>query len=200
MDYYRLEDVLDKDGCVSREKLANCTFARLRPGDYVSASFSAPGSDYDYYCGCVFAKIVSVQMPKKTMFSGHPGGILAELPDGSRVEFLRFDSTGHNHRRVSYFASKQVEQYFTNNCFPECSWRPYCASSEYVTPYPTDRRGELKDAMMKEQERRQRRQEELRQQEQVKRQAEMAACQHAAEEARRNAAVSDRELDDLFRG
>jgi len=196
------EDVLDDEFRVSREKLANCTFARLRPGDYVSASFGSSDEDGTYHCGCVFAKVLSVKMPKPTgFFSGNPGGVLAELPDGSRVEFLAYNP-GSGDRYQAYHPTAQVEQYFFKNCFPDSGWggRVY----RRVMAHTADERAALKDAMAAEQARRKHRQEELNRQARTKQQAgeraRQAARQRAAEAARRNAAVSDRELDNLFRG
>jgi len=196
------EDVLDNKLNVSREKLANCTFARLRPGDYVSASFGSSDEDGVYHCGDVFAKVISVKMPKPTgFFSGHTGGVLAELPDGSKVEFLRY-YTGGAGRYQAYYPSGEVAQYFFNNCFPDPGWggRVYMK----VMAYTANERARLKDAMTAEQTRRKRRQEELNRQTLARQRADaearQASRQRAAEEARRSAAVSDRELDSLFRG
>lgn len=200
MSYF--EDVLDKDRRVSREKLANCTFARLRPGDYVSASFGSSDEDGSYHCGDVFAKVISIKMPKPAgFFSGSYGGVLAELPDGSRVEFLVYDLRDAYRYQV-YYPTQQVQQYFFNNCFPDPGWQGRVYRK--VTAYPADERARLKDAMAAEHARCKRRQEELnRQAQERRRQADAAHAQKAkwaAEEARRNAAVTDRELDDLFRG
>lgn len=197
------EDVLDRKGYVSRAKLSNCAFARLKPGEYVCFSFFREDLDgLASYGGCVFAKVISVRMPKpEGLIIGKqdPGGVLVELPDGSRVEVLKY---WHSYSRASgstggYNPSDQLRQYFMETCLSDAPFRLHHMD---VYVYSTDMRSELKDAMMKEQERRKIWQEQLKQQEAQHRAAAQAARQRAAEEARRNASITDRELDDLFRG
>lgn len=198
-------DVLDSQGCVSRAKLANCTFARLKPGDYIRFSFFEEDSDgLGSYQGCVFTKVISVRMPKPIgliIGKQDPGGVLAELPDGSRVEVLKYWQNSSNYSRWGYGGydpSDRVIQYFRTACFPQFDSPKL--NRVFIDVYSSDRRGELKDAMMKEQERRKYCQERREQEAQARAAAMRAARQCAAEEARRNAAVSDRELDNLFRG
>ena len=192
------DDVLSSQGVVSRAKLANCTFARLRPGDYICFSFFDEDSDgVRSHQGCVFTKVISVRMPKPTgliIGKQEPGGVLAELPDRSRVELLEYSL----HHRNNYFGSgysgyapsDRVIQYFRTACFPQFSSPKL--NCILISVYSADMRRELKDAMMKEQERRKYCQE--------KREQEVQAKAAAMRAARRNAAVSDRELDNLFRG
>ena len=192
-------DVLDSQGCVSRAKLANCTFARLKPGDYICFSFFEEDSDgLGRYQGCVFTKVISVRMPKPIgliIGKQDPGGVLAELPDGSQVEVLEYwRRNSSNYSRwgyAGYDPANRVIQYFRTACFPQVDSPRF--NRIFIDVYSADRRGELKDAMMKERERRKSCQERRKQEAQ-------AARQRAAEASRRNAAVSDRELDNLFRG
>ena len=89
---YRFEDVLDKNGKVAKEKIADSTFAHLNPGDYVGIEFGWRSEDDGGHRGTLFVKVVSVTMPKAVgFFSGNPGQVKVSLPNGTTTDLLVYN-------------------------------------------------------------------------------------------------------------
>lgn len=200
--YYTFNDVLDENGDVAKEKISDCTFAHLRPGDYVGVSFGGYNEDNNYHHGTVFAKVESVTMPKATgFFSGSPGQVRVSFPNGSVTDLLVHKRQYKSNWYLSppYAPTKAVYQYFNNHCSPD---RGGSVSTVVIAAYPSDRKALLKDAMEAEFARRKKRKEQLLLEQQKRREKELERERQEQlrreEEQRRNAAVSSEDIDNLF--
>ena len=198
---YFFNDVLDSKGNVAKEKISNCTFAHLKPGDYVGISFGWRSEDDGGHRGTVFVKVVSVTMPKAVgFFSGNPGQVKVAFPDGTTTDLLVYKIVdAYYPTRDAYTPTKAIYEYFNKNCFPE---KGGYISTVTIEAYPSDKKALLKERMEFEFERRRKKKQqiifekaeldaktaELKRQEQLR----------LEEQKRRNAAITDQELDDLF--
>jgi len=198
---YFFNDVLDNKGNVAKEKISNCTFAHLKPGDYVGVSFGWRSEDDAGDRGTVFVKVVSVTMPKAAgFFSANPGQVKVSFPDGTVTDLLVYkivDAYYPSHN--AYTPTKAIYDYFNKNCFPE---KGGFVSTVSIEAYPSDKKALLKDRMEFEFERRRKNKEHI-MLEQAKLDAKAAKIKYQEqlrleEEQRRNAAISDQELDSLF--
>ena len=198
---YFFNDVLDKNGKVAKEKISNCTFSHLKPGDYVGISFGWYSEDDSGHRGTVFVKVVSVTMPKAVgFFSGNSGQVKVVFPDGTTTDLLVYKIVDSYYpTRDAYTPTKAICEYFNKNCFPE---KGGFVNTTTIEAYPSDKKALLKERMEFEFERRKnRKQQILFEQSQLdiktaelKRQEQL----RLEKEKERNAAITDEELNNLF--
>lgn len=193
-EYFYFGDEMDNQGNICRSKLADCAFAKVRPGDILGVYFYHEDADgWRRDAGMLFVKAVSVKMPAAAgLFSGEKGGqVTVELPNGQRCELMEFHANYYGSKRAgaNYLPTKTIGDYFNTHCYPATKWN----YTQFVIP--AGQEADLKDMMVKEKQRRAGRKQEL---EEIQRQRQAAQAARAREDAARRASVSRKELDDLF--
>ena len=185
-------------GYIEKKKVANCAFTKVFPGDILEIRFYRYNDDSDTHhdCGILFVKVVSISLPipNGLIKSQKPGQVVVELPNGRKMNLFEFDHPKNGYKTF-YWPTEEVLDYARNH---------YCLSDRWFSPgwhehrfYVYSYRGrgaDLKDAMLKA--------KEWQTTEKTIRERQARAAAEAArarvEDAARNAAVSRRELDDLF--
>ena len=186
--YYYFGDDLDPNGIVSRQKVANCAFSVVHPGDILGVRFYHEDADgWQSDAGTLFVKVISVTMPTPPGFffgGGETGQVKVELPNGRVTDLLWCGKVGY-YSECKYRPLPAIGEYFDANCCPN-GGRNRADFLIYA-----GREADLKRDMLKEKERRERRKAYLEQVERDRR-------ANAAAEAQRHASVSKSELDDLY--
>lgn len=155
--WYTFEDVMetDKDGLckISREKLADCAFAHLQPGDIIGITHTFEYNLGEHRnIGTLFVKVVSVKMPRPyTWFRpGFSGSVIVALPNGECTELLQLDPFSWP-SGICYFPAPKIHEYFRENCEAE---GPYVELSRIIIYKGHE--AELKEDMLAEKQRRER--------------------------------------------
>ena len=188
-------------GIDDRKKVEACSFTKVRPGDIIGISFESRSVEVSglYSFGMLFLKVVeSVRpVPAGIISKQRPGQIVVAAPNGNQTRH-------YDRRDISrYYPSKEVLDFAQKHGYIDIEdWDSRVHDSDYNADwYVYNYRGyeaELQDDMLKEQQRRER----VKAVEAARvRAAEKLAAEEArakAQDAARNAAVSRRELDDLF--
>ena len=196
--WYTFEDVMetDKDGLckISREKLADCAFAHLQPGDIIGITHT-----FEYNLGeprnigTLFVKVVSVKMPRPYTWyrPGFSGSVIVALPNGECTELLQLDPFSWP-SGICYFPSPKIHEYFRENCEAE---GPYVDLSRIIIYKGHE--AELKEDMLAEKQRRERVRAARIAHHEATAEQRAAEQERAAMQAKRNAAAKP-ELDALF--
>ena len=183
-------------GYVKKQKLANCAFTKVFPGDILGINFYIEyrGDGFRVDCGMLFVRVVSVSLPiAEGLFKrDRRDQIVVDLPNGERKNLFKIlDMIPSDH--PNYDLSQEVIDYARRHYYISDRW---VKTDEYrcfsVYSY-RGREAYLKENMLEVKERQAR---EKANRERKAREAADAARAKAQDAARH--AAARRELDDLF--